>query len=119
MSTATATVASVTYRKTRQGEWVAFGPVSAMPELRPGVSPEITVSKRDGTVKTERVTDYGKPFQADGVKCVYAYLAKSAPAPRAASRSRCGTCRCHSERNAGQPGSILFDGCERCGCESA
>lgn len=27
-------------------------------------------------------------------------------------------CRCHREPNAGQPGSILYDGCDRCGCEA-
>jgi len=27
-------------------------------------------------------------------------------------------CRCHHEYKAGAPGSILYDGCERCGCES-
>lgn len=26
-------------------------------------------------------------------------------------------CRCHQEVNAGKPGSILFDGCDTCGCE--
>ncbi len=27
-------------------------------------------------------------------------------------------CRCHREPNAGQPGSTLYDGCDRCGCEA-
>jgi len=27
-------------------------------------------------------------------------------------------CRCHDEPNAGRPGSTLYDGCDRCGCES-
>lgn len=26
-------------------------------------------------------------------------------------------CYCHREPGAGRPGSILFDGCDRCGCE--
>lgn len=26
-------------------------------------------------------------------------------------------CFCHREANAGKPGSILYDGCDRCGCE--
>lgn len=27
-------------------------------------------------------------------------------------------CRCHHEPNAGAPGSTLYDGCDRCGCEA-
>lgn len=27
-------------------------------------------------------------------------------------------CSCHRERNAGAPGSTLYDGCDRCGCEA-
>lgn len=27
-------------------------------------------------------------------------------------------CRCHREPNAGKPGSTLYDGCDRCGCEA-
>lgn len=27
-------------------------------------------------------------------------------------------CYCHRESNAGEPGSILYDGCDRCGCET-
>lgn len=26
-------------------------------------------------------------------------------------------CSCHRESGAGKPGSILYDGCDRCGCE--
>jgi len=28
------------------------------------------------------------------------------------------SCRCHDEPNAGAPGSTLYDGCDRCGCEA-
>jgi hypothetical protein len=31
----------------------------------------------------------------------------------------CVTCRCHAEDRAGQPGTILYDGCDRCGCVAA
>ena len=27
-------------------------------------------------------------------------------------------CSCHREPNAGAPGSILYDGCDRCGCDA-
>jgi hypothetical protein len=76
MSTATAVI---TYRKTGKGEWVAFGPASAM---RTG---SVTITKRDGTTKTEYVERVGKTFQANGTDCRYGYLAKTAPAPRAGS----------------------------------
>jgi hypothetical protein len=99
MGTATVTAAKISYRKTAKGEWVAFGPVSAMPALTPGVNPEVAVSKRDGTIKTERVTGFGRPFQVSGVAHVYAYLAKSAPAasaarpaPRRPARHVCDNC---------------------------
>jgi hypothetical protein len=74
MSTATATL---TYRKTGKDEWVAFGPVSAM---RTGT---VTITKRDGTTKTEYVERVGKTFQANGTDCCYGYLAKTVSAPRA------------------------------------
>ena len=48
---------------------------------------------------------------------------KLASRPRAlvaeALTGRCKTCRCHTEDRAGQPGSILYDGCDRCGCHAA
>lgn len=28
------------------------------------------------------------------------------------------SCSCHRGRNAGQPGSTLYDGCDRCGCDA-
>ena len=107
--------ATLTYRKTRQSEWVAFGPADAILKGR-----TVTVTKRDGTCKTEYIERAGRPFQAGGTECCYGYLRKTAPAPRAASSrwASCKTCRCHSEDGAGQPGSILFDGCDRCGCEA-
>jgi len=76
------TTAVISYRKTGKGEWVAFGPVSAM---RVGT---VTVTKKDGTAKSEYVEKLGRTFQAGGVDCCYGYLAKTAPAPRASySRS--------------------------------
>lgn len=68
--------AAITYRKTQQGEWVAYGPASVM---RKGA---VTVTKKDGAVKTEYVERLGKTFTAAGCTMVYGYLAKSAPAPR-------------------------------------
>jgi hypothetical protein len=82
----------ITYRKTRDEKWVAFGPVS---EVRVG---NVVVTKRDGASKTETVVSLGKPFLADGRQCVYGYLApkgtetQSAPAPRRSSYGG-GKCR--------------------------
>lgn len=121
MSTATATI---TYRKTKQGEWVAFGPLAAFKEqvITPGGVDTITVdsvvvTKRSGESKVERIRDIGRPFTVDGVQMVYGYIAQSPRSNRRPARSRCDSCRCHREPNAGRPGSILFDGCTRCGCE--
>ena len=56
------------YRKTRQGEWVVFGPATA---VRKGL---VDVTKKDGTTKTERVVRVGKTFAVDGVECCYGYI---------------------------------------------
>lgn len=58
-----------TYRRTKQGTWVVFGPAS---EVKPG---PVTVTKKDGTTKVETVTGVGKPFQVNGVPHVYGYTA--------------------------------------------
>lgn len=67
---ATATIA---YRKTKAGQWVAYGPAAI---LRPG---EVVVTKRDGSTKVELVERLGRPFEVDGVEMVYGYLATRAP----------------------------------------
>lgn len=76
-----ATAVKVTYRKTKQGEWVAYGPASA---LRVGA---VTVSKRSGETKVETVARLGRPFQVDGTAMVYGYLATD-EAPRRTQRGR-------------------------------
>lgn len=84
--------AEITYRKTKTGEWVAYGPASI---VRPGA---VTVAKRDGTSKTETVTRTGRTFTVGAVEMVYGYLAKSAPA---ATTSR------QSSRRYDSPGRCL------------
>ena len=83
MSTATATIR---YRKTSKGEWVAFGPASA---LRIG---SVTVTKSDGTTKTEYVEKLGKTFQAGGTDCCYGYLRKTAASHAPAGARKCRAC---------------------------
>lgn len=70
--TATRT-AAISYRKTKTGEWVAFGPADAIVE---GCT--CVVTKRDGTTKTELVERVGRIFQVDGRDMVYGYLAPKA-----------------------------------------
>lgn len=64
-----------TYRQTKTGEWVAFGPASIIDEVNPGS--DLNVQKRDGTIKTETVARYGRVFNVGGREMVYAYLARS------------------------------------------
>lgn len=71
----------ITYRKTRHGEWVAYGPAS---EVRPG---QVTVQTKGGKRKLETVTSVGRPFRVDGKEMVYGYLGKS-PASPSQGRSR-------------------------------
>lgn len=66
--------AAITYRKTRQGEWVAYGPAAA---LRAGAT--VTVTKRSGETKAERIASVGRPFTAGGIQMAYGYLAPAAP----------------------------------------
>lgn len=56
------------FRKTKSGEWVAFGPTS---QVRPG---QVTVTKANGERKTVQVARCGRPFQVDGTECVYGYI---------------------------------------------
>jgi len=75
--------ATLTYRKTRQGEWVVFGPRAAMwDDLYNKHLGSVTVTKKDGTAKTERLARLSKPFTADGAECCYGYIDKAASAPR-------------------------------------
>lgn len=62
-----------TYRKTKAGEWVVMGPVSV---VKPGAV--VTVTKKDGTSKTERIESVGKAF--DGMR--YGYLRRRDTGPR-------------------------------------
>jgi hypothetical protein len=61
------------YRKTRQGDWAVCGPAT---EVRVGA---VTVTKRDGTTKTETVTRLGSVFETPEGPMVYGYLAAKAP----------------------------------------
>ncbi len=73
----------ITYRKTRKGEWVAFGPAT---DVKVGA---VTVTKKGGATKTEYVTGVGRPFNVNGVAHVYGYLeARTAVASTSSRPSR-------------------------------
>lgn len=61
--------ATVTYRKTKAGQWVAYGPASSIREGH-----YVTVSKRDGTTQVELVERVGRSFTVDGTEMVYGYI---------------------------------------------
>lgn len=84
-----------TYRKTRQGEWVGYGPATITDEINPGGI--INILKKDGTVKTETVSRYGKPFRANnGREMIYVYFDREnrtfARAPRRRHIEACPVC---------------------------
>lgn len=101
----------LTYRKTKEGKWVVFG---AAAEVRVG---EVTVTKKDGTTKTEVVSGLGNPFAVNGVPHVYGYLEpRPAPSARSGRSSRgcrgCGGAIVHASHHRamqGYCGHCAFD----------
>jgi hypothetical protein len=69
----------LTFRKTRENKWAAFGPVA---ELKVGA---VDVHKADGTDKTVQVKSISRPFNADGVMCAFGFLEEAAPKKPASS----------------------------------
>lgn len=65
------TTPAITYRKTKAGEWVAYGPAAV---IRPGT---VTVTRRDGSTRTETIERAGKAFTAGGTQMAYGYLART------------------------------------------
>lgn len=85
----TATTRTANYRKTRQGEWVVMAPTT---DLTAGAT--ITVTKKSGETKTERIARVGRTFTVDGVEMAYGYIAAGAtrPSPGRSCES-CGSSR--------------------------
>ena len=66
---------SLSYRKTRSGEWVVFGPKAEMWDTLYGkVMGSVDVARKDGSVKRERLARLGTPFMAGGVEMAYGYI---------------------------------------------
>ncbi len=75
---------TLSYRKTREGNWAVFGPVS---ELKVGT---VTVRKKDGTRKDETVVRISKAFIVDGQPHAFGYLAENGKARGGAVCGECG-----------------------------
>jgi hypothetical protein len=100
------TATSPSYRKTKSGEWVVFGPAAT---VRPG---RVNVAKRDGTTKAETVERVGRPFVVDGVECVYGYIAERGATTPATSSGLDMSREAIAARNRAHFGSYE---CEECG----
>ncbi len=87
---------TTTYRKTKTGQWVAYGPAAALQAaVRDGH--RVRVTRRSGDVDEVTLTGLGKPFAANGQQMVYGYLADtksttSRPAARRPGREMCAEC---------------------------
>jgi hypothetical protein len=101
---------AITYRKTKAGTWVAYGPLCA---IQPGKT--VTVAKRDGTTKQELIASIGRPFTANGQQMVYGYLTPKTQAHQPSTGTTCAECgerRGHVQRrdSSGIAGLV----CGRC-----
>jgi len=87
----------ISYRKTKSGTWVAYGPAS---EIKAGETIQVTVSNGDCDSRT--VGSVGKIFKANGLDMVYGYLADAKPrvAAGAAAARTGGMCDECGERRA-------------------
>lgn len=73
----TTTTARITYRKTKQGEWVAYGPAAEFFQTigdRTIRRNYVTVTKRSGEADLRAVERTGRIFTVAGVEMVYGYL---------------------------------------------
>lgn len=75
----------ITYRKTKRGEWVAYGPSN---EMHTG---DIKITKKSGDHITRCIERLGKPFSTPSGDMVYGYLAddrRSRPPRARTTRSK-------------------------------
>jgi len=98
-------------KKLRSGEWGAFVKTSEV-----GEGDRIQVMTKAGKTWTTRVqkvvwTGYDQAIVATKKQA-------GGSLPKAAEADD-HDCSCHKQKNAGAPGTILFDGCNKCGCEAA
>lgn len=86
-----APAAKITYRKTKAGEWVAFGPAAELQGYLEGRG-NILVSRKDGTCQPEIVERVGRAFEVAGQQMCYGYLARRDPGTLAVPSIGHGTC---------------------------
>lgn len=101
----------ISYRKTKEGEWAAYGPASA---IRPGL---ITVTKASGETKTEEIVRVSKPFNVDGKPFAYGYLKPTSKVSGSGSSGSVRTgCSCGSRTVGGWGGPLdpKFPACWTC-----
>ena len=104
---------SITWRKSKSGEWVVCGPVD---DVRVGV---VTVTKRSGVIEHVEIEKLGRPFQTDdGRTLVYGYPAKTERTTTATRSSYRGPCENCGEGKASysvvDSSGIQGMVCERC-----
>lgn len=100
------TTTTTSYRKTKAGAWVVFGPASLV-----NVG-QVLVTKRDGTTRTETVESVGKTFKCDGIDARYGYIADVRASNRRRRIPACERCL-----HCGGNGSVEQElgTCEACG----
>lgn len=69
MTTTATAPATCTYRKTKAGEWVVYGPADVVIK-----GTFVGVTKKSGEEKYELVTRVGHTFIVDGTEMVYGYM---------------------------------------------
>jgi len=64
---------TATWRKTKSGEWVAFGNAA---DLKAALDNDLSVTmvRKDGTEQTRVLAKVGRSFDVDGVEMCYGYL---------------------------------------------
>lgn len=104
----------ISYRKTKAGEWVVYGPAAAVQ-----AHSRVTITKRDGSTKTELIARVGRPFQVGGVAMVYGYLAPKPAARNAGRRGVCDNCGDRSARltECRDSSGVWGDACPMCARE--
>ena len=95
---------TVTYAKTKAGEWVARGPVALI------IEGQVTVTKRDGSSKTETIVRTGKAWTQDGEQVRYGYLAPTSTTTTSSVRHATP-----ERRLAGQTRASGLRACADCG----
>lgn len=108
------------YRKLRDDSWGILGPVSL---VKPGAT--VTVWKRDGSTKAETIAEIAsRPFDVDGVKCVYATITTRGKPRREQQgpEQRCAECGAPLRgrgRQCRDSSGLVAECCSRCAALSA